>query len=411
MRIRRISKKQRLLLKWAFMPSTRNKYRAVICDGAVRSGKTLFMSMAFVLWAMGEFDGGAFGICGKTVGTAERNIILPLMEIEELGALFSLQYKKSQGLLIVRGQGRCNRFYLFGGKDESSQSLIQGVTLSGILLDEAALMPRSFVEQAVARTLSVPQARLWFNCNPENPQHYIYKEWIEKAEEKRVLHLHFSMEDNPILTKQAIKEAAKLYSGVFYRRYILGEWVAAEGLVYPMFQPARHVVKELPKDFYRYIISCDYGTVNPFSMGLWAYSGGKWYRIREYYHDSKRDRQQLTDEEYCSALTKLAGDLPIEKVIVDPSAASFMECIRRQGRFRVEPASNRVLDGIRQVAARLSEGDVLFHESCKDSIREFGMYRWDEKSPEDRPLKTDDHAMDEIRYFVRAVFSGSMVEF
>lgn len=235
MRIEKLSKKQKRLMKWAFMPSTRERYKAIVCDGAVRSGKTICMVTAFILWAMRYFDGQSFGICGKTVASAERNIIVPAQEIDDLTAFFQLRYRKSDHVLVVSGNGRENRFYVFGGKDESSYALVQGITLAGVLLDEVALMPKSFVDQAIARTLSIPASKLWFNCNPESPGHWFFKEWVQQPEEKNALHLHFRMEDNPIMTPEAIADAERMYSGVFYQRYILGLWVAAEGVIYKEF--------------------------------------------------------------------------------------------------------------------------------------------------------------------------------
>lgn len=185
----------------------------------------------------------------------------------------------------------------------------------------------------------------------------------------------------------------------------------AEGLVYPMFAPDYHVVKSTPRPYEKYYISCDYGTVNPTSMGLWGLASGKWYRVREYYYSSRATNVQKTDEEYYDALVELAKDLRISKVIVDPSAASFIEAIRRHGKFHVQQASNRVVDGIRDVATQLRGGTLFFCENCADCIREFGLYRWDEKANEDKPVKTDDHAMDDVRYFVRAAFSPSNFEF
>ncbi|MFI3325016.1 MAG: PBSX family phage terminase large subunit [Clostridia bacterium] len=411
MTLKTLSPKQKLLLKWAFMPSTKNKYKAVVCDGAVRSGKTVCMSIAFILWAMANFDGDLFGICGKTLNSVERNILHPIENSDDILCFYDIKFNKSQNMLTVKGQGKENKFYFFGGKDESSYSLIQGITLSGVMFDEVALMPQSFVEQAIARTLSVENTKLWFNCNPENPNHYFYKQWIEKSDEKNALHIHFLMEDNPILSRKIIDEAKKLYEGVFYKRYILGQWVAPQGLIYTMFEKERHVVASGGRVYEKYIISCDYGTVNPTSMGLWGLSGSKWYRVKESYFDSRACGKQKTDLEHYRSLVELASRVNVEKVIVDPSAASFIECIRREGVFTVQRASNKVLDGIREVANHLNCGDILFCDCCKDSIKEFGLYSWDTKSTEDKPIKENDHAMDEIRYFVKYAFGGSLMGF
>ena len=238
----------------------------------------------------------------------------------------------------------CNRYYLFSGKDAASASLIQGMTLAGVLFDEVALQNREFVEQAVARC-SVEGSRFWFNCNPEGPGHWFYREWLQRRKQKKLYYLHFVMEDNPALSKRVRKRYELLYSGSFYRRFIQGEWVDVQGLVYPMFSLERHVVQQAP-DCERFCVSCDYGTVNPCSMGLWGEQGGRWYRLAEYYYDARREGACRTDEEHYEQLEKLCGNRKIERVIVDPSAASFIACIRRHGRYWVEPAKNGVLEGI-----------------------------------------------------------------
>ena len=386
-------------------------YDALICDGAVRSGKTIMMTVSFLEWAMNEFEESSFAICGKTVRAAERNIIMPLLQMRSVARKFEITYTRSISLMTVKWEKTTNYFYIFGGKDESSYMLIQGITLAGVLFDEVALMPQSFVEQAITRTLSIDRSKLWFNCNPESPMHWFYQEWVLKPELHHAKHLHFLMDDNPALSEKAKERAKASFSGVFYDRYILGKWVAAEGLIYTMFNKNYHVVPSIERPYEDYMISCDYGTLNPTSAGLWGLSQGKWYRIREYYYDGRKSRRQKTDEEHYTAVEQLAGSLPVRKIIVDPSAASFIEVIRRHGRFIVEPASNRVLDGIRDVATRLNAGDIFICDCCKDCIREFRLYRWDEKAAEDRPLKADDHAMDDVRYFVRAAFAPARFSF
>ena len=233
------SPKQMQALTWWCPGSPHSGKSGIICDGAVRSGKTLCMSISFVSWAFYRFRDTAFALCGKTVASLRRNVLTPLTE--QLTALgFTCTFKISRSELTVRRDGRENRFYLFGGRDESSAALIQGMTLGGVLLDEVALMPRSFVEQALARC-SLEGATYWFNCNPEHPYHWFYKEWIQKAAEKQVLYLHFQMTDNPSLSPAVLRRYKRLYSGTFYRRFVEGRWVAADGLVYPMFDPKRHV--------------------------------------------------------------------------------------------------------------------------------------------------------------------------
>lgn len=371
------------------------------------------MILGFVHWAMRFFDGKNFGICGKTISSTERNIILPLLNMPDITDYYSLQYIRGENKrIIVRSGSHTNTFFIFGGKDESSYTLVQGITLSGVLFDEVALMPKSFVDQAVARTLSEPEARYWFNCNPESAEHWFYKEWICNTRQKKALHLHFTMQDNPILSPEQIADAERLYTGVFYNRYIKGLWCVAEGLIYPMFDKAVHVTHhpELQPggDYY---ISCDYGTLNPTSAGLWYLQpDGHAIRLREYYYDGRKTKTPRTDEEHYAALEQLAGDVAdkVRAVIVDPSAASFIECIRRHGLFRVWQADNSVLNGIRDTSSLLQMQYLHICDNCTDIIREFSLYRWDESAAEDRPIKENDHAMDDMRYFARTAMTRTL---
>ena len=413
MRFRRFSPRQRQVLTWWCAPETRDR-EAVICDGAVRSGKTLCLGLSFFCWAMGTFRGQRFGLCGKTAVSLRRNLLETVRPaLEELG--FRWEERVSRNQVKVRFGGWENTFYLFGGRDEGSASLIQGVTLAGVLLDEAALMPRSFVEQAAARC-SVEGSRLWFSCNPEGPEHWFYREWIQKAEQRRALYLHFTMADNPALSPAVRARYERGFSGTFYRRFVLGEWAAAQGRVYDFFDESW--VRPAPEgEMEQWRISCDYGTANPASFGLWGLREGVWYRVKEYYYDSRRCGAQKTDGEYAAALAELAGGRPVRKVIVDPSAASFIELLRREG-WNVEKADNDVLAGIRTTAELLRKGKLVICDPCADAIREFSLYCWDERAEGDRVKKAHDHAMDDIRYFAvsaageekGAVFSGTWVE-
>ena len=390
------SQKQLELLSWWCEESPFHSYDAVICDGAVRSGKTVCMSLSFVLWAFYRFCDQSFALCGKTVAGLRRNVITPLLPLlHDLG--FSCRDLKSRNMLEITRGTRRNRFYLFGGKDESSAALIQGLTLAGVMLDEVALMPRSFCEQAVARC-SVEGSRLWFNCNPEHPAHWFYREWILKCAEKNGLYLHFTMEDNPALSRAMRERYRSLYSGAFYKRFVEGKWTACDGLVYPFFDET--FVCDVPRSFSRFTVSCDYGTVNPTSMGLWGLHDGCWYRIDEFYHDSKQKGFQMTDEEYYGSLCRLVGNRSVDRVIVDPSAASFLECIRRHGRFNVTRAQNDVLAGIRRTSDALKSGRIRICRTCPNILREFSLYRWDESARGDAVKKENDHAMDDMRYFV-----------
>lgn len=402
-----ISKKQKQILAFPF-----TSYDALIADGAVRSGKTSFMSIAFVDDAMRRYDRQRFAICGKTVESAIKNIIEPYLGIKLVREKYHISWRRADKTMIVTQGKKQNIFEVFGGKDESSFALIQGRTLAGVLFDEVALQTRSFVEQALARC-SVDGSRFWFNCNPDSPNHWFYKEWIEKKENHDALHLHFELDDNPSLSEKIKQRYRTMYSGVFYKRYVLGQWVAADGIIYPQFSKEKHVVKSKPRPYSKYYVSIDYGTSNPTSMGLWGYYNRKWYRVADSYYDG-REKGSRTDEQHYSELERLVVQnikvsspfQVVRAVIVDPSAASFIATIKKHGRFHVRPAENDVLEGIRNTATELNSGRLLFCDCCHDIFKEFGAYVWDTKASEkgeDKPVKMSDHAMDDMRYFVNTV--------
>ena len=396
MRLKNLSDKQKEIFRFIETDET-----ALVCDGSVRSGKTTIMSLAFVSWAMANYNRTNFAICGKTVQAAERNILKPLMEIDGLMFALSISYKVSTRVLTIRCGDRVNWFYLFGGKDESSYMLIQGITLAGVLFDEVALMPQSFVNQALSRAISFEKPKYFFNCNPESPNHYFYKEWIEN-QRPGTRHIHFLLEDNPILTEQMIERTKSMYTGVFYDRYILGKWCLAEGLVYPMFGKDC-IVEPITEPCERYVVSMDYGIQNPTAMILWGKQGDAWYALKEFYHSGRETGTQKTDQQYYDELEKLAGGLNVESLIVDPSATSFIALVRQNHRFKVRKAVNDVVDGIQKTAACLSNSKIKICACCERSIQEFGLYSWDDKAVEDTPIKENDHAMDAIRYFVNTM--------
>ena len=364
------SKKQLRALTWWCRGSPYRNCDALICDGAVRSGKTFCMSISFIAWSFSRFSGKDFAICGKTVRSLKRNVVTAL--IENLGQLgFECELKKSENILEVFYRGNMNRFYLFGGKDEMSASLIQGITLAGVFLDEVALMPRSFVEQALARC-SVEGSKFWFTLSEKMLQRY-----------------------------------EGLYSGAFYERFVKGRWVAASGAVYPFMDNAGMYCEVPGGGFADFAVSCDYGTVNPASFGLWGLKNGVWYRISEYYFNSRKEGFQKTDEEHYQSLEELIGGRGIRGVAVDPSAASFIELIKRKGKYKVIPAKNKVIDGIRMVSTALKNGEIRICRTCADSIREFSLYRWNEDGSSDAPIKENDHAMDDIRYFVASFLNNN----
>lgn len=406
-RFKTFSLKQKKLLTWWMKGSPVSDYDAIIADGAIRAGKTLPMSLSYVFWAMATFNGQNLGMAGKTIGALRRNVII-LLKIILKARGYQVMDHRTDNLLVISRHGVTNYFYLFGGKDERSQDLIQGITLAGIYFDEVALMPQSFVNQATARC-SIDGSKLWFNCNPQGPYHWFKLEWIDKAEEKNAVHLHFTMDDNLSLSERIKDRYRRMYSGVFFKRYILGLWVMAEGLIYDMFDEDIHKVPTITRNYVEYYVACDYGTQNPTTFGMWGKCQGKWYKVKEYHYDGRAATVQKTDEEYYQDLEAFVGKTPVKGIIIDPSAASFIATTKKHGRFKAINAKNDVLDGIRNVATALNQKMILYNDCCTETFREFSSYIWDKKAAErgeDKPVKQNDHQMDGDRYFVNTVLFG-----
>lgn len=405
-KFRPFSKKQRKVLNWWTETSPVQDADGIICDGAIRSGKTLSMSLSFVLWAMNAFNGESFAMCGKTVGSFRRNVLFWL-KLMLAGRGYTVEDRRSENLVIVSKGEIENYFYIFGGKDERSQDLIQGITLAGVFLDEVALMPESFVNQATGRC-SVDGSKMWFNCNPEFPSHWFKTKWIDKAGEKGLLYLHFTMEDNLSLSEKVKERYRRMYSGVWFDRFILGMWVLAEGLIYPMYKDAISDAPEWDKDDPgEYVLSIDYGTQNAFAALLWRKLGSVWWAVSEYYYSGRDTGVQKTDEQYAQDLDAwLDGITPGKpiKTIIDPSAASFIALLhQRKHRYKVVKADNAVLDGIRETATALQMGYIKIASTLVSWRREAEGYVWDEKSNDDKPVKVNDHDMDSTRYFVKTM--------
>lgn len=391
------SVKQKQVLTWWCPNSPVKDKDGIIADGAIRSGKTLCMSLSYVLWAMESFNQQNFGMAGKTIGSFRRNVLFWLkMMLVSRG--YSVVDHRSDNLIVVSKGTTTNYFYIFGGKDERSQDLIQGITLAGMFFDEVALMPESFVNQATGRC-SVTGSKFWFNCNPDNPRHWFKVNWVDKCKEKNIIYLHFTMDDNLSLSEKIKERYRSMYVGVFFKRYILGLWCVAEGLVYSMFSEERHVKKEHMTGALTYVVSVDYGTVNPFSAGLWAFDGWHSQREAEVYYNSREVGKRVDDEEYYKMLKKLIGNRRVECIIVDPSAASFIEVIKKYNEYSVMGANNDVLDGIRVVTTMLNKDMISVHEDCQDNIKEYGLYVWDEEKSDDVVIKENDHSMDDTRYY------------
>lgn len=391
-----LSEKQLEILKFPF-----EDYDALICSGAVRTGKTSIAMLSFIDFAMENYNNKLFGICGKTVDSTVKNIIMPYLDLYYATEKYNLKWRKSEKLLIVERGNVRNTFEIFGGKDESSFQLIQGRTLASVFLDEVVLMPESFVNQALSRC-SVEGARYWFSCNPGSPNHWFYKNWILKADERKAKYLHFTLEDNPSLSEKTLERYRNQYVGVFFQRYIQGVWVLAEGLVYG-FEPDRHIDDTIPERG-EYYLSIDYGIVNPFVCHLWCVTNKVAYCLDEYYYDHKEhNERKKTDEEHYQSVEALAKGYNIESIIIDPSATSFKETINRYGKFNVINAKNEVIGGIGNCMSLLDSEYIKFNGKCKNLFREFGLYSWDDKSLEDRVVKEFDHCQDSWRYFVNTI--------
>lgn len=398
------SKKQRQVLNWWAENSPVKNSDGIIADGAIRSGKSLTMSLSFVLWGMHDFKGQNFAMCGKTVGSFRRNV-LGWLKMMLAGRGYYVNDRRGENLLVVSDGVNENYFYIFGGRDERSQDFIQGITLAGVYLDEVALMPQSFVNQATARC-SVTNSKMWFNCNPSYPSHWFKVDWIDLAKDKNILYLHFLMDDNLSLSEKVKERYRHQYTGVFYERYILGEWTLAEGIIYPMYKEA--VAEPPEREPERYVLSIDYGTQNAFAALLWGKYGNVWYAVDEYYYSGRDTGIQKTDDEYGKDLDKFTERVKTAlPTIIDPSAASFITLLRRKrDKYKVKPADNSVMDGIRNTATALQNGYIKISPKCKNWAQEAAGYVWDDDPTEDRPVKIADHSMDSMRYFVQTMGIG-----
>lgn len=392
--------KQRELLRlW----QTNKLNRINLLSGSVRSGKTWISLVLWAFWVATMPKEKNYLMTAKSLTTLKRNVLDLLTElVGEKNFTFSIAQK--QALLFGR------KIYLEGANDARAESKIRGMTLQGAYCDELTLYGEDFFTMMLSR-LSEPNAKLFATTNPDSPMHWLNKQYIERRHKLSMMLMTFLIDDNTFLDPSYVEELKKEYVGVFYDRFIKGEWVLAEGRVYPGFSEIDNVTEDIPEGG-TYYISIDYGTLNPFSAGLWCVSDGKAVRIKEYYHSGRDTKRQLTDEEYHAALEKLIQytdsegvlqEHEIDRVVIDPSAASFIACMRRHGKFRVKHAVNTVIDGIRNVTSMLNSQRLFIHSSCKDSIKEFGLYSWDDKAQEDKVIKENDHAMDDIRYFVNTI--------
>lgn len=395
-RFRPYSRKQLQLLTWWMDNSPVSDRDMVIADGAIRSGKTIPMIDGFMTWSMAEFRNENFILAGRTMGALKRNVLNPMFQILNAKGI-PYHYVRSEDPRVEIGS---NTYYLFGASTEASQDPVQGLTAAGGYGDDAALFPKNFVEQMIGRC-SVEGSRLWFNCNPQGPFHYMKTDYIDQSDDKGIVRLKFRLDDNLTLSERVKERYRRMFSGVFYQRNILGMWVMAEGVVYDMWDDDRHKVSTVPASFSEYIIGVDYGTANPCVFLLLGRAGDRWYVVREYYWDSAARGRQKTDSEYADDMVAFLEGVDAATIYVDPSAASFINELRQRG-IPVIQADNEVLPGIQTVARLLAADKLAVHDSCEHTLQEVPSYVWDTKAQqrrgEDKPLKQNDHAMDAWRY-------------
>ena len=418
-KFQKFSKKQRQIFTWWLPNSPVREAGGIIADGAIRSGKTVSMSLSYTMWSMANYDGQNFIMAGKTISSFKRNVLQNLKLMLTSRGYHWIYHISGDfpNMLEVSRNGRTNYFYIFGGKDEGSQDLVQGITAAGAFFDEVALMPESFVNQATARC-SVEGATWWFNCNPSGPMHWFKLEWIDKRIKKRLLYLHFTMDDNLSLSEKVKEKYRAMYAGVFYLRYIKGLWAVAEGLIYTMLTDDNlYTDQERPvalKNTAMKAITVDYGTTNPcVFLEVWDDGQTIWIE-QEYRWDSRSEEArrsanpQRTDAQYADDMTEFMGMEPQAQcmVVVDPSAASFITELRSRGLY-VKPANNEVADGIRVVGSLLAKRNIRINkDNCKGLISEMQSYVWDDKAAErgeEKPVKQKNHGPDALRYYCYTV--------
>lgn len=409
-RFKPFSKKQLQILTWWTDSSPVKDCDGIIVDGAIRSGKTIPTTLSFVFWSNARFNDENFALCGKTIGSLRRNVVQPLKKMCA-ARHFRVVDHRGDNMLDISHGGHTNHYYLFGGKDEGSQDLIQGITLAGILFDEVALMPQSFVDQGTGRC-SVEGSKIWFNCNPESPYHFVKTKYIDQAKQQHFLHLHFSLDDNLSLSEKKKEEYRRRYTGIFYQRFILGLWVIAEGAIYPMFSDTENTYDdstrppELESLASRYI-TIDYGTANPCCF-LDIYDDGETVWVdNEYYWNGREEGPKKSDPEYADDLRAFIVHTPEPlRIILDPSALNFKTMLQQRG-YIIKSADNDVSAGISAVASLFYQRKIKAHKRCVNFLREVHAYAWDEKRAQttgiEAPIKVGDHAMDALRYYVYTV--------
>lgn len=379
-----------------------------IAEGAVRSGKTVVWLLRWLDYVATAPRRGELTIIGKTLQTAYRNVLAPLMDPEFVGSTVARSVEYTPGAAMCTILGR--RIHVIGGNDAKAEPKIRGLTGAGSLVEELTTLPEDFFNQLVARQ-SVPGAQVFASTNPDSPAHWVRTKWLHGN--PNVRSWHFTLDDNPFLTVAFINQLKSSYSGLWFRRFILGEWVAAEGAIYDMLDHDRHIVTpgRIPPIVDWLVSSVDYGTSNPFHAVLIGRGDDhRLYVTAEYRYDSRTAQRQLTDAKYSAAFRQFLATAPIPRtelagvrpryIVVDPSAASFRVQLNEDG-IASYAADNDVLDGIRTVSNVLGSDRLRISATCRHLIDEMSGYSWDPKAQkigEDKPIKAADHGPDALRY-------------
>lgn len=385
--------------------------RINLWEGSVRSGKTVASLVRWLIYVARAPRGGELVMVGRTRDSLYRNIIAQLMNPLLMGPLAQhVQYNPGAPIAYIMGRA----VHVIGANDAKAEPKIRGMTCAGAYVDELTTLPKAFFEQLIARC-SIEGSMIFATTNPDNPGHWVRRDYMKRAKDVQLRSWHFVLDDNPFLAPSIVAGLKSTYTGLFYRRNILGHWVQAEGAIYDAFDEERHVVSQLPHMARWLCDAIDYGTTNPYAdllIGLGVDSN--LYVASEYRWDSRAERRKKTDAEYSQARRRWLASVPHphtnvlgvqpEWTVVDPSAASYIEQLHRDGVHGVTPAENTVLDGIRTTGTLISANRLFIHESARGLIEEIPGYSWDDEKAEkgeDAPIKTDDHSCDALRYGIR----------
>lgn len=376
--------------------------RLNLWEGSVRSSKTVASIWRFLQFVGNAPKSGELLLAGKTMDALKRNVINPIIELVGNEAHYS------SGLREMRLFGRT--IHTVGASDERSEGKIRGATLCGSYGDEITLWPESFFRMMLSR-MSVEGAKFFGTTNPDNPNHWLKKDFIDRADDLEMKVFHFLLEDNPYLPKSYVDSLKKEYTGLWYKRFILGEWCIAEGAIFDFFDEAKHVIDRVPEAMY-YDVGIDYGTTNPCVFILYGNNPTATPKIwaeREYYFDPKTEKKQKTDAQFSKDFINFISPVrnKVRGIYCDPSAESFQVQLKADGITGLRDAENDVLNGIRTVGRMLHSGEFALTRGVPNYIKEMYGYCWDSKAQirgEDKPLKTNDHCQDNGRYVLHSKF-------